>query len=96
MGAHWQWLGYGGADALVAEAGNGVAGQVDLMAISVSQIVGLGLVLIDGEFEFEVVFAVSQIDQCEGLKIQSFRYPQCESEFIEVDECCSSSTRIIE
>ncbi len=32
MGSHWQWLGYGSADALVAEARNGVAGQVELMA----------------------------------------------------------------
>lgn len=32
MGSHWQWLGYGSADALVAEARKGVVGQVELMA----------------------------------------------------------------
>ncbi|MEE9315170.1 MAG: N-acetylmuramidase domain-containing protein [Rhizobiaceae bacterium] len=32
MGAHWQWLGYGSVDALVAEARSGVVGQVELMA----------------------------------------------------------------
>ncbi|NKB51856.1 MAG: DUF3380 domain-containing protein [Rhizobiaceae bacterium] len=32
MGAHWQWLGYGSVDALVAEARSGAAGQVRLMA----------------------------------------------------------------
>jgi len=32
MGSHWQWLSYGSADALVEEARNGVAGQVELMA----------------------------------------------------------------
>lgn len=32
MGAHWQWLGYGSADALVSEARSGVAGQVAVMA----------------------------------------------------------------
>ncbi|MGB3388333.1 MAG: N-acetylmuramidase domain-containing protein, partial [Pseudaminobacter sp.] len=31
MGAHWQWLGYGDIDALVAEARSGVAGQIRLM-----------------------------------------------------------------
>lgn len=33
MGAHWQWLGYAGVDALVAEARSGVAGQARLMAL---------------------------------------------------------------
>ncbi|MEE9375675.1 MAG: N-acetylmuramidase domain-containing protein [Rhizobiaceae bacterium] len=32
MGAHWQWLGYGSVDALVAEARSGIVGQVALMA----------------------------------------------------------------
>lgn len=32
MGAHWEWLGYPGIDALVAEARSGVGGQVSLMA----------------------------------------------------------------
>ena len=32
MGSHWQWLGYGSADALVQEARDGIAGQVRLMA----------------------------------------------------------------
>ncbi|MEP1209631.1 MAG: N-acetylmuramidase family protein [Rhizobiaceae bacterium] len=32
MGAHWQWLGYGSVDALVAQARAGAAGQVRLMA----------------------------------------------------------------
>ncbi|MEM9732729.1 MAG: N-acetylmuramidase family protein [Pseudomonadota bacterium] len=32
MGSHWQWLGYGSADALVAEARSGVEGQIKLMA----------------------------------------------------------------
>ena len=32
MGAHWEWLGYGSVDALVAEARSGVHGQVRLMA----------------------------------------------------------------
>ena len=31
MGSHWQWLGYGSVDALVAEARSGTAGQVALM-----------------------------------------------------------------
>ncbi|EFL88744.1 N-acetylmuramidase domain-containing protein [Ahrensia sp. R2A130] len=31
MGSHWQWLGYGSVDALVAEARSGIAGQVELM-----------------------------------------------------------------
>lgn len=31
MGAHWAWLGYGSVDDLVAEARNGVGGQVRLM-----------------------------------------------------------------
>lgn len=31
MGAHWDWLGYDSVDALVAEARDGVAGQVRLM-----------------------------------------------------------------
>ena len=32
MGAHWSWLGYANVDALVAEARNGAAGQLRLMA----------------------------------------------------------------
>lgn len=32
MGAHWEWLGYPGIDALVAEARSGVSGQISLMA----------------------------------------------------------------
>ncbi|MBX3573248.1 MAG: DUF3380 domain-containing protein [Mesorhizobium sp.] len=32
MGAHWEWLGYAGVDALVAEARSGVGGQITLMA----------------------------------------------------------------
>ena len=32
MGAHWAWLGYASVDALVAEARNGAAGQLRLMA----------------------------------------------------------------
>lgn len=32
MGAHWQWLGYGSVDALVAQARSGIAGQIELMA----------------------------------------------------------------
>lgn len=31
MGSHWDWLGYGSVDALVAEARSGVGGQVRLM-----------------------------------------------------------------
>lgn len=31
MGSHWQWLGYGSVDALVAEARSGLGGQVRLM-----------------------------------------------------------------
>ncbi|MCV0393833.1 MAG: N-acetylmuramidase domain-containing protein [Rhizobiaceae bacterium] len=32
LGAHWHWLGYGSVDDLVAEARNGAAGQLRLMA----------------------------------------------------------------
>lgn len=32
MGAHWRWLGYANIDALVAQARDGAAGQVHLMA----------------------------------------------------------------
>ncbi|MCO5162540.1 MAG: N-acetylmuramidase domain-containing protein [Mesorhizobium sp.] len=32
MGAHWEWLGYAGIDALVDEARSGVGGQISLMA----------------------------------------------------------------
>lgn len=32
MGAHWAWLGYGNAEALVAEARSGLRGQLRLMA----------------------------------------------------------------
>ena len=32
MRSHWQWLGYGSADALVREARSGLAGQVSVMA----------------------------------------------------------------
>ena len=32
MGAHWAWLDYASVDALVAEAGGGVSGQIRLMA----------------------------------------------------------------
>ncbi len=32
MGAHWQWLGYGSADALAREARSGLVGQVSVMA----------------------------------------------------------------
>ena len=32
MGSHWNWLGYGSVEALVAEARRGAAGQVALMA----------------------------------------------------------------
>ena len=32
MGSHWQWLGYGSVDALVAEARSGASGQLELMA----------------------------------------------------------------
>ncbi len=32
MGSHWQWLGYGSADALAREARSGLAGQVSVMA----------------------------------------------------------------
>ena len=32
MGAHWEWLGHSGIDALVAEARSGVGGQISLMA----------------------------------------------------------------
>ena len=31
MGAHWEWLGYGSVDELVAEARNSVGGQIGLM-----------------------------------------------------------------
>lgn len=31
MGSHWQWLGYGSADALVAQARSGIVGQIELM-----------------------------------------------------------------
>jgi hypothetical protein len=37
MGAHWQWLGYAGVDALVAEARSGVAGQARLMALYIEK-----------------------------------------------------------
>jgi peptidoglycan hydrolase-like protein with peptidoglycan-binding domain len=37
MGAHWDWLGFAGVDALVAEARSGVAGQTRLMALYIEK-----------------------------------------------------------
>ena len=50
MGAHWQWLGFAGVDALVAEARSGVAGQTRLMALYIDK-AGLAGALRDGDWD---------------------------------------------
>ena len=50
MGVHWQWLGYGSADALVAEARRGAEGQIALMLAYIAK-AGLIDALQGGDFE---------------------------------------------
>ena len=38
------------------------------MPISIAQIIGLGLVMVDGQLDLHVIFRIAQIDQCKAIK----------------------------